>query len=335
MKFLKILLYIVLAVAGVMLILSLIMPKSGHVSRTVVIKAPKTAVWAMVQDLKMHEKWSPWKDYDTNMTNTYSGPDGQVGQKNEWKGNDQVGEGSQEITMMQAEASQVVHLHFMKPFENETDASFTLRDTADASVAVTWGMEWKMPWPMNAMGAFMSMEKMIGPDFEKGLNKLKTLAEAAPAAASYEIKEIEMPTRTYWGKQATVEKSKIAAFFGENFPKIFGDIMTAKAQPEGAPSGIFFKWEDGSPTTEMAAVVPAKGFKSKTWKSWEIKAGKAVSIDYYGNYDGTEAAHNALGKYVADNKLEMSGPVIEEYVTDPGKEKDTAKWLTRIYYPVK
>ncbi|MSQ78565.1 MAG: hypothetical protein EXR21_02660 [Flavobacteriaceae bacterium] len=318
-----------------MLILSLIMPKSGVVNRTVLIKAPKGTVWALVKDLKMHERWSPWKEHDTNMTNTFSGPDGEIGQKYEWKGNDEVGEGSQEITKMEAEALQVVHLHFMKPWENETDATFTLRDTTDAAVAVTWGMEWTMPWPMNAMGAFMNMDKMVGSDFEKGLNKLKVLAESAPAAASFEIKVIEMPTRTYWGKQGMVDKVKIGDYLGENLPKIFGDIMKTKAQPEGAPCGIFFKWDDASPQTDMAAAVPAKGFKSSTWKSWEVKAGKAASIEYYGDYNGTEAAHNALSKHIADNKLEMNGPVIEEYITDPMAEKDTAKWLTKIYYPVK
>jgi hypothetical protein len=27
-------------------------------------------------------------------------------------------------------------------------------------------------------------------------------------------------------------------------------------------------------------------------------------------------------------------PVIEQYVTDPGQEPDSSKWLTRVFYPV-
>ncbi len=32
------------------------------------------------------------------------------------------------------------------------------------------------------------------------------------------------------------------------------------------------------------------------------------------------------------NGLKHKAPVIEEYVTDPGKEPDSSKWLTRIYF---
>ena len=55
-------------------------------------------------------------------------------------------------------------------------------------------------------------------------------------------------------------------------------------------------------------------------------------IDYYGSYEGLMYAHLALDNYLKQKGLKMRSPVIEEYLTDPGAEPDTSKWLTRIYY---
>ena len=39
-----------------------------------------------------------------------------------------------------------------------------------------------------------------------------------------------------------------------------------------------------------------------------------------------------MNDYLQQKKMTSSLPVIEEYVTDPTVEKDTAKWLTKIIY---
>ena len=44
------------------------------------------------------------------------------------------------------------------------------------------------------------------------------------------------------------------------------------------------------------------------------------------------SAHAAIAKYIAEKKLKVKNPVIEEYVGDPGVEKDPSKLLTKIYY---
>jgi hypothetical protein len=55
-------------------------------------------------------------------------------------------------------------------------------------------------------------------------------------------------------------------------------------------------------------------------------------IEYLGDYAKTGEAHSAMDEYMAEKKLQSIPPVMEEYVTDPVEEPDTAKWLTRILY---
>jgi effector-binding domain-containing protein len=45
-----------------------------------------------------------------------------------------------------------------------------------------------------------------------------------------------------------------------------------------------------------------------------------------------KGAHDAIHQYAADKGLKLKSPAIEEYVGDPGVEKDPNKVLTKVYY---
>ena len=60
-----------------------------------------------------------------------------------------------------------------------------------------------------------------------------------------------------------------------------------------------------------------------------------LKINYYGPYEGTGAAHEAMDVFMKQENLVQVPPVIERYVTDPGTEKDPNKVLTEIIYAVK
>lgn len=49
---------------------------------------------------------------------------------------------------------------------------------ADGDTAVTWRMVGPKTFATKVMGLFKSMDKMIGPDFEKGLTRLAAAAQA-------------------------------------------------------------------------------------------------------------------------------------------------------------
>ncbi|KKP85530.1 MAG: Transcriptional regulator, effector-binding domain/component, partial [candidate division CPR3 bacterium GW2011_GWE2_35_7] len=64
-------------------------------------------------------------------------------------------------------------------------------------------------------------------------------------------------------------------------------------------------------------------------------AGKAVYVEYKGAYDKTYTAYMDLEAYVKEYNLTEAGGPWEVYITDPGTEPDTSKWITGIYFPVK
>ena len=88
--------------------------------------------------------------------------------------------------------------------------------------------------------------------------------------------------------------------------------------------------------TDMAAAFPITEnlLFGKPVTIFPMAAGRALQIEYLGAYDQLGEAHGAMDDYMAEKNLQMLPPVIEEYITDPGMEPDTAKWLTRIIYRV-
>ena len=73
------------------------MGKTLHVQRSAVIPAAPERIFALLDDFRQWEQWSPWEELDPDMAHTYSGPERGVGAVHEWKGNKKAGEGRMEI----------------------------------------------------------------------------------------------------------------------------------------------------------------------------------------------------------------------------------------------
>src|SRR5262249_17257950 len=128
-----------------------------------------------INDFHKWTAWSPWEKLDPNLKRTYSGADNGKGAIYEWEGTKKVGQGRMEI--METTPSTIkIKLDFLKPFEAHHTAEFSLEPQGD-STNITWAMIGKQPFMLKVMSVFMSMDKMVGKDFEAGLANLKGIAE--------------------------------------------------------------------------------------------------------------------------------------------------------------
>lgn len=337
MKTLKILLGILAIVIVAILVIAMIAPKQMNLQRSVNINAPAALVMEEVNSLEDMANWSPWAAIDPNMKVSYEGTMGTVGSISRWEGNKDVGKGEQKITNI-SDNRVDVHLTFLEPWESEADA-FVQVDDKGETTDVTWSFISPSPFPWNAMMIFMDMDEMLGKDFENGLNKLKEIAETKRAQEpAYVIEVVDIPQKVYIAKKDSVSWSDISTFFNAHLPAIYEGAGKNKVQPAGPATGIFYKWDEANQSTIMAAAIPVMGDEKTKMQGYEtivMPAGRALKLVYYGPYEGSEKAHIAMDKYIKDNAMEQTGPVIEEYITDPTIEKDTSKWQTIIYYPVK
>lgn len=152
-------------------------PAEYTVTRTTTIAAPPATVFAHVNDFHKWEAWSPWAKLDPACKNTFEGPTAGKGAIFKWAGNSDVGEGKMEIAESKPDERVLMKLDFVKPFESSCDTEFTFKPEA-GQTAVTWTMTGKKNFVSKAFCLFMSMDKMVGGDFERGLASMKEVAEA-------------------------------------------------------------------------------------------------------------------------------------------------------------
>jgi uncharacterized protein YndB with AHSA1/START domain len=146
------------------------------VERSETIAASPSQIFEHVVDFHRWPQWSPWEDIDPGMCRTYEGPEAGVGSAYAWSGNRKAGEGRMEIKRADEPSRVVIDLKFVKPFKSETLTTFTF-EPSDAGTRVTWTLVGPQTIATRLMGVFTSMDKMVGKDFEKGLTRLKAVAE--------------------------------------------------------------------------------------------------------------------------------------------------------------
>ena len=172
---------LVLAVIVVIVILLLVViasrPAGFTVTRSATMSAMPQAIFPQVNDLHNWQAWSPWAKLDPNMKMTFSGPEAGTGAAYAWTGNNKVGEGR--MTIVESRPSELVRikLEFLKPFAATNASEFTFQPQG-SQTNVTWTMSGKRNFMMKAFGLFMNMDKMVGGQFEQGLQQMKAVAEA-------------------------------------------------------------------------------------------------------------------------------------------------------------
>ena len=164
------------AVVVIFLVIVVMQPNEFSLSRSIVINAMPTEVFSHVNDFHQWEHWSPWAKIDPSMKATYEGPASGEGASYSWIGNNQVGEGRMTITKSQPAELIHINLEFIKPFQATNLTVFEFKSEGQGT-SVIWTMSGKNNFMAKAMCLFMSMEKMVGPDFEKGLAQMKMAVE--------------------------------------------------------------------------------------------------------------------------------------------------------------
>lgn len=328
--------YVILGIVVIYLLLALIGPKEIKVERQIVINKPVALVKEKLGDFKFfHDQWSPWTEKDPNMENKYDGSPGEIGHHYYWSGNKEVGKG--EMTIMGYNGDTLIQ---NLSFAGEGDAkSYFITKDNTGSTEVTWGMIFQIDFFQRPFMLFMSLDNMVGGDYEKGLAKLKLVLEQMKdeSNSAYRIEELNWDEKSFVGSKRTkIKVADMQQFFSDNYPKLGADIGKNKLQPQMAPCALYYKWDEKAQECEVAAVMCLpKGVTMKGWEVHTFPASKVYHIEYYGDYNNIGLAHEALGKYMAGKGLSDDVVAIEEYVTDPTTEKDTTKWLTNLYYLMK
>lgn len=171
LKFFRLIFILIL----LLIIGSIFLPSTYQVKRSLVINASGDQIFEKVNNLKNWPTWTAWtKERFPDMEIGFQGPESGVGAIYHWQGNS-VGKGSLEI--IKAEPGQGIWYDLKFGEENKiSHGSITLEQTPEG-VKVSWQDSGTFGGnPFNKYFG-LAMDKMMGPDFEMGLNSLKKQLE--------------------------------------------------------------------------------------------------------------------------------------------------------------
>ena len=171
----------VIAIALLLIIVGVLLaaarkPDTFAITRSARIAAPPDAIFPLINDPQRFITWSPFEKKDPDMKRTFSGAPSGPGSIYDFDGDSQVGKGRLSIVDATAPSKVVMQLDMLKPIEGHNAIEFTMRPEGGATL-VTWSMSGKMPFISKVMSVFIDMDKMVGTDFESGLESLKAIAE--------------------------------------------------------------------------------------------------------------------------------------------------------------
>lgn len=166
----------IVVLVAALLVYAATKPDTFRVERTATIKATPEKIFPYLSDFRKGEAWSPYEKKDPAMKRTHSGATSGKGSVYEFEGNKEVGTGRLEIIDSLPPSKVVLTLDMRKPFEGHNIIEYTLEPKGD-STNFTWAIHGPVSYPGKVMCVFVSMDKMIGKDFEAGIANLKALVE--------------------------------------------------------------------------------------------------------------------------------------------------------------
>ncbi|MEJ8818822.1 SRPBCC family protein [Lacibacter sp. H407] len=176
MRLIKMFLFVLLGLFGVVTIIGLFIPSSVKISRGIIVNADSTTMYRELSDVKNWNQWLPWITADSGAIVQLSAVTNQPGSFFRWQGVKYNSAGT--ITIKEINPDEILLLHELKDM-NDAKGGFRVRSTgAKGEVTeVLWYMEYKLRWYPWERFYGIFVDHIIGPAFEKGLEQLKNYAE--------------------------------------------------------------------------------------------------------------------------------------------------------------
>lgn len=336
MKALKIVGIILLVLLALVFIIPLFLPGSFHVTRTDEVEKPIEQVFKAATDYSLRAKWDPWLEQEPGAEVHVENVPGMVGSWYEWKG-EEIGSGRMEILEVEMPRKIVASLKFIEPFESESTVIWEFEDMK-GKTKVTWGFKGTAAYPLERI-FLANIDGQIGPDFKRGLANFKSMVEEMPTvmAKTSEIEEVETDPIPALLIMSETDMQGMQDTMAANYAKLMGFIEKKKLGIAGYPFTLYHSW-DSLGNTKFEAGIPVANKPQNlndvmTYR--KIESFKAVKAIHWGPYEQLMQTYEKMMVYMEENGLEMNGPTLEVYVTDPQKEPDMSKWETQIFIPFK
>lgn len=338
MKLLKYIIFLLLIVFIGLAIYIAVQPNSFEVKRTRIIESPAHVVYNNVIDFKNWKSWSPWVEKDPETVITLGEQTNGIGGSYTWIDKDGKGRMKTIETIENVSIDQELQFGDFEPSKIHWD----FNTNEDGKTEVIWKMNSeKIPFMFKAYATFSGgFDKMIGPDFERGLEKLDSIIVASMKVYSINVIGITKHGGGFYIYNTTSckiddLKNKMLTML----PQVVNYSIDNNITMAGSPFVIYHKWDEENNAVIFSSCIPTTSQVTTTESeilTGQLEPFKAVKTILKGDYQNLEKAWNSTFKYIETNNLfpTETGPMLEVYLTDPSIEPNPANWVTDIYIAV-
>lgn len=156
-----------------------LLPREPEVTRSIDIAVPRATLFPLVADLRHLPDWLPLFAADPDVVVTFTGPLDGVGQTLTWESKvPAVGSGVQKVTAIEPDST--VEMSVSRAGRPATAAWFRLTEKTAGQTTVVWGFRTDVGFSPVSRYRGLAIDAVVGPDYERGLERLKAYAEAPP-----------------------------------------------------------------------------------------------------------------------------------------------------------
>ena len=335
-------LYFIVIFTFMFVVVALLLPKTVHVERSIVIDRPPTTLFTLLNSFHAFSAWSPLSERDPAIVYEYSGPVSGKGARISWSGDPrQVGRGFQEITA--SKPWSIVRMQIEFEHQGRADTNFQI-DPIGPGVTVTWGFEANLVEGQGFFGSLLAryfglfFDSWVGTDYEKGLARLKSYAESLPAVdfsdLEVEVLEVEALDILYIATDSRNSQGNVSGRLADAYREISAFMAEHAIEMQAQPMAITRSWD--ARNYEIDAAIPASvtGVEmSGNVRSGKSPAGRAVRVVHRGPYERMAPSYEKLAAYMAANGLKEGRVSWEQYISDPA-DTPAEETITHIYFLV-
>ena len=156
-----------------------------------------------------------------------------------------------------------------------------------------------------------------------------------PAAQGIRVDLRDDPGRDVAAISAAVDRRDVVVWYGDAMVELDAAMARAGQSPTGRPGGLYdnelFTGDRGDAVVYLPAHAPPS--VGRVCPFSVPSAELAVTV-HVGPHDDIDVTYGALGRYVTEQALAISGPVHETYLTGPRDTEDSTAWRTEIGWPI-
>jgi predicted transcriptional regulator YdeE len=306
------------------------------VSRSKIIKTPRTIVFDYVNDYRNWETFGAWMDDDKEIIFDYPTKTMGIGGSYFWKEKD--GNGSMKTVFVKENEALSQKMIFNG---SKSDVFWTFKDTVGGT-KVTWRHKGKMDF-MTKIYSFFSggINSVLGNRYEKSLYNLNRTLDYEMKTYAVKVNGIVQRNSGFYLKQSvTCRMKSVSKNIRIMMPRMVSFFKKNQLPMIGKPFVLYDRYDISNDIVTLSVCMPVSK-KINITSGSDVSSGEllpftSLKTTLVGDYSHCQEAWEKAKKHIVENGLKenFSGRYVEVYSKTIDDVKNPSKWITEIYIPV-